>query len=103
MKIIFGTCPICNGTGRKQCPDEETRRYGLAHGQNGYDKTDDTIACDNCGAQYMYGVPNGRVSLRKSDGMPCTHEYKPSLGQWRNTTNYDCIHCGDHYMIDSGD
>ena len=75
----FGVCPKCNGT--------------LVN-----DKGND---CRNCGGQYMFGTPKGYVPLNKL-GKPCLHEYKGSKGNWNCTTNYDCIHCGNRYMIDSG-
>lgn len=61
-----------------------------------------TVDCRNCGAQYMFGKPKGKLPLRK-DGTPCSHEYKVSPGLWKCTHNYDCLYCGDHFMIDSGD
>lgn len=101
MNSLKGTCPVCNGTGRKPCPND-LRDYGVRNGWYGYDNADDTVDCDNCGAQYMFGKPSGQVRLRP-DGTPCKHEYKGSAGQWRCTHDYLCVHCGDSYMIDSGD
>ena len=97
-----GVCPVCNGTGKMPCPDEATRGYGLKNGWYGYDKDTDTITCTNCGGQYMYSKPTGIVKLNK-DGVPCKHEYTYAKGRWNCTHDYTCIHCGDHYMIDSGD
>ena len=95
-----GPCPVCNGTGRAACPDD-TREYGKRYGWYGYNADDDTIDCHNCGAQYQFGKPSGKVKLRP-DGTPCEHKYVSSKGSWNCTTNYKCVHCGDTYMIDSG-
>jgi hypothetical protein len=49
----------------------------------------------------MYGRATGEVNLRE-DGTPCEHVYESSnIG--RCLTRYKCIHCSDHYDIDSGD
>lgn len=91
-----GTCPVCNGSGRKQAYDSPYKSV-LA----GYDEQTDTLPCTNCGGQYMYGRPTGQVRLNK-DGEPCTHKYvSKTVG--RCLTEYTCEHCGDRYQIDSGD
>ena len=95
-----GTCPVCNGTTRKPCPDN-LREYGQKNGWYGYDKADNTVTCDNCGGQTMYGKPTGVTYLRK-DGTPCKHEYK-SEKRGNCYYKYTCIHCGYAYDIDSGD
>ena len=93
-----GTCPVCNGTKRRAVPAEcEKYKDILA----GYDKVTDTLACDNCGAQYMYGKSTGQVRLNKYV-VPCTHSYKGEL-VGRCLTQYVCEHCGDRHQIDSGD
>ncbi len=97
----MGTCPICNGSGRKPCPDEETRGYGKRNGWFGYSAEDDCVDCDNCGAQYMYSKPKGVVRLNK-DGVPCTHKYT-GQNAGRCYTRYVCKNCGDTHHIDSGD
>ncbi len=94
------TCPVCNGTGKMPCP-ERLRSYGKQYGWYGYDAETDTVDCTNCGAQYMYGRPSGKVRANK-DGAPCTHSYTSST-VGRCLTQYTCIHCGDSYQIDSGD
>lgn len=95
-----GTCPVCNGTGHKPCPDN-LRHYGVMYGWYDYRASDDTVKCTNCGGQYMMGSPTGEVNLR-TDGTPCVHEYtSENLG--RCYTGYTCNHCGDHYTIDSSD
>lgn len=91
-----GTCPVCNGSGRKAAGDYQYKSV-LA----GYDKDTDTLPCTNCGGQYMYGSPKGQVRLNK-DGVPCTHSYR-SQTVGRCLTEYTCAHCGDRYQIDSGD
>lgn len=98
----LGVCPVCNGTGHMPCTNESTRNYGKQYGWYGYREEDDTVTCNNCGGQYQWGTPTGQVKLNKQ-GTPCIHDYEGSAGPYRCTTNYDCVHCGDHYMIDSGD
>jgi hypothetical protein len=101
MRPGYGTCPVCNGTGHKPCPDEVTRGYGVRNGWYGYRAEDDTVTCDNCGGQYMFGQPSCEVRLRP-DGTPCTHEYVGvTIG--RCLHEYTCKHCGDRHQIDSGD
>ena len=95
-----GTCPVCNGTGRRPCT-EDLRHYAVKNGWYGYDPEDDTITCTNCGAQYQWGRPTGRVRLNK-DGVPCTHSYISKIAG-RCLHRYTCEHCGDQYDIDSGD
>ena len=91
-----GTCPVCNGSGRKQAYDSPYKSV-LA----GYDEQTDTLPCTNCGGQYMYGRPTGQVRLNK-DGEPCTHKYvSKSVG--RCLTEYFCVWCADRHTIDSGD
>lgn len=100
MKEGYGVCPVCNGTQRMPCPDQN-REYGKKYGWYGYRAEDDTIPCNNCGSQTMYGKATGEVPLRK-DGTPCEHEYK-SYNVGRCLTQYDCVHCTFRFQIDSGD
>ena len=88
-----GTCPVCDGT-KQVALTESEQRYSWNQGKTHQD-------CRNCGGQYMYGTPRGTVRLNQ-DGVPCTHSYKSS-NAGRCLTNYDCVHCGDHFQIDSGD
>ena len=98
MSVQYGTCPVCNGTGRMAVPERmQTYKNVMA----GYDKETDTLGCSNCGGQYMYGKPSGEVRLNK-DGVPCTHKYT-SQTVGRCLTQYTCSECGDSYQIDSGD
>lgn len=101
MNKEYGTCPVCNGTGGMPCPDY-VNAYAKERGWYGYKADTDTVDCTNCGGQYQFQKPTGLVGLR-SDGTPCRHGYKGSAGPWRCTTDYTCVHCGDKYMIDSGD
>ena len=95
-----GICPVCSGTLRRPCPDN-LRQYGLSNGWYGYDKADDTVDCNNCGQQYMFGKPSGEVKLN-TDGVPCTHSYEgETVGRCYH--RYICKHCGDTHHIDSGD
>ena len=91
-----GTCPVCNGTLRRPAGDFRYKTTTV-----GYDALTDTLPCNNCGGQAMYGRPTGQVSLRE-DGSPCTHEYT-SEHVGRCLTRYSCIHCDYAYSIDSGD
>lgn len=97
-----GVCPACNGTARVT-PDDKTREYGIKYGWYDYDAKTDTVPCRNCGAQYQFSIGGtGKVYLRDDNGEPCLHEYTGrTLG--RCYTGYTCIHCRDHYTIDSGD
>lgn len=96
----LGICPVCKGTGHKPCPDN-LRDYGRSHGWYGYRAEDDTVTCDNCGGQTMYGGATGRVR-RRADGTPCVHEYTVrNKGTCWN--EYTCKHCGFSYDIDSSD
>ena len=92
-----GTCPVCGGTGRVPAGGNYYTRYLLA----GYDAASDTVPCTNCGGQYMYGRPTGRVRLN-TNGEPCVHRYR-SRSVGRCLTEYTCDLCGDSYQIDSGD
>lgn len=92
----LGTCPVCNGSGRKAAGDYQYKSI-IA----GYDKESDTLPCVNCGGQRMFGSPTGKVRLR-ADGSPCKHEYT-GVSRGRCYTVYTCKHCNDTYDIDSGD
>ena len=94
----YGTCPVCNGSGRVPVP-AHFEQY--KHVYSSYDKETDTLGCSNCGGQYMYGKPRGQVRLNK-EGQPCTHQYS-SQTVGRCLTQYTCSECGDSYQIDSGD
>ena len=94
--MSHGTCPVCNGTGRRPAGNDQYKQVYA-----GYDKETDTLPCNNCGGQTMYGRPTGRVPLRP-DGTPCKHEYT-SATVGRCLTRYTCKHCGSSYEIDSGD
>lgn len=95
-----GVCPVCNGTTRQPAQaDRSPERYRWVAG---YDAETHTLACNNCGGQYMFGEPSGLVKLRPDGVTPCHHEYTVSPGG-RCLTKYTCKHCGDLYQIDSGD
>jgi hypothetical protein len=74
------TCPACQGT--RLAPDGHS-------------------ACKNCGGQTMSGVATGKVRTRP-DGTACIHEHKGQEAG-RCATRFTCSHCGDGYLIDSGD
>jgi uncharacterized protein YbaR (Trm112 family) len=93
-----GTCPVCNGSGRVPVSPEQQQ---YKHVYSGYDQHTDTLGCNNCGGQYMFGRPTGEVALRP-DGTPCHHNYT-SKTVGRCLTEYTCQHCNNRYQIDSGD
>lgn len=92
----MGTCPVCNGSGQIPLTDED-KTYS-------WNKNKTHKGCSNCGGQYMFGTPTGKVRLNK-DGVPCKHEYEANspFGRNRGITDYKCKHCGDSYTIDSTD
>ena len=47
-----GICPVCSGSGR--VPAEDTKYKNVLAG---YDARTDTLECQNCGGQYMFGRP----------------------------------------------
>ena len=98
MKEGYGACPVCNGQGRRPIP-EESKRYRSVIA--GYDAETDTIPCNNCGGQTMWGKPTGMVPLRE-DGTPCVHEYTVREAG-RCYRIYTCKHCKYSFDIDSGD
>jgi uncharacterized protein YbaR (Trm112 family) len=91
-----GTCPICNGSGRRPAGNDRYKKL-----YSGYNEETDTLMCNNCGGQYMFGIPKGVVK-HNQNGEPCTHSYT-SQTVGRCLTQYTCQHCGDTYQIDSGD
>lgn len=93
MNIEYGTCPVCNGTGKLPLTDND-KRYS-------WDKDKTHRECYNCGGQKMYGNGIGQVRLNKA-GESCVHKYtRRTVG--RCLTEYRCSECGDSYEIDSGD
>lgn len=93
MNIEYGTCPVCNGTGKLPLTEDD-KRYSWNR-----DRTHKE--CYNCGGQKMYGRGTGKVRLNKN-GEPCVHKYTSrTIG--RCLTEYTCSDCGDRYEIDSGD
>jgi hypothetical protein len=94
--MTLGICPVCNGTCRRPAGDDQYK-----HMYMGYDKDNDTLPCNNCGGQTMYGRATGQVPLR-ADGTPCVHEYDYKL-LGRCYHGYTCRHCSFKYEIDSGD
>ena len=93
---MSGVCPVCNGSGRVAAGDYKYKNVIAS-----YDKDTDTLACTNCGGQYMFGRPTGQVRLNSS-GDPCKHSYTSRV-VGRCLTEYTCTECGDRYQIDSGD
>ena len=92
-----GTCPECNGSTRVPYNLNPSWKRVIA----GYDESTDTLPCSNCGSQYMFGRPTGKVPLNLL-GNPCTHNYN-GKNAGRCLTEYTCTECGDRYQIDSGD
>lgn len=73
-QVKYGTCPVCNGSGRVPCP------YDTTH----------TSVCRNCGrhsGRLFVGPATGKVLINK-DGVQCTHEYVA-----RTKGYYYCKHC----------
>lgn len=87
-----GLCPVCNGA----CIVPGPKYVGQAD--------PGTRPCTNCGGQYMFGTPRGKVQLNQ-DGVPCTHSYKAGTRQsiYRSVHTSMCEHCGDTWTSDSGD
>lgn len=117
-----GICPVCDGSTRVPV-SEDSRKYlkynarwghwGIAGYKpagegpfvDGQGYEGGTFPCGNCGGQYMSMKPTGQVRLRP-DGTPCTHKYKDDETKSNHRRGWhvsDCIHCGDHLTIDSGD
>ena len=93
-----GVCPVCNGSGRVPIPEHQKKwKNSIA----GYNREDDTLDCQNCGGQKMFGKPSGKVRLDRT-GVPCTHQYT-SKNVGRCLTEYTCLKCGEIHRIDSGD
>lgn len=90
-----GTCPLCNGTTRRPAIGLMTQREKDS-GWYGYDATDDTFNCGNC------GWPKGTVPLNRS-GEPCVHEWFEQSKLGRCYYRYECRHCGITKDVDSGD
>ena len=91
-------CPACNGSGR-EFASEHAKKYRNVIA--GYDLSDDTIPCQNCGGSTMYGQAMGYMKAGK-DGKGCIHSHK-STNIGRCLTRYTCVKCGSYYDIDSGD
>lgn len=83
----LGTCPKCHGT--CQIPVNPGSDGGAMR------------ACDNCGAQRMYGRATGTVNLRRDTGEPCLHEYVYYSTGYTTYATYKCRHCDSSYNIDS--
>ena len=89
-------CPVCHGSGRKAAGELSKYKNSIA----GYDTSNDTVSCNNCGGQLQWGKSLGYVSPNK-DGTGCTHYYK-SKNIGRCLTRYQCMYCVDYHDIDSG-
>lgn len=94
--IKTGICPVCNGSKRMSAAS-----IAYKSGYRGYDADSDTLPCNNCGGQTMWGEPSGVVSLRDDD-TPCVHEYD-CRKKGRCYHVYYCKHCSYSFDIDSGD
>lgn len=92
-EIKYGTCPVCDGTGRVPATGQWDKFVAS------YDPDTNTVECRNCGTPYRRST--GKVRLR-SDGTPCVHERDVTvLG--RCYRQYTCKHCGEYYTVDSSD
>lgn len=92
-------CPVCNGTGRAAIPERDRPYKSVLYG---YDAATDTMHCQNCGGQYMFGQPAGQTRVDPATGQGCHHTYA-SRKAGRSLTEYTCTKCGDSYTVDSGD
>lgn len=99
MAKEYGVCPVCDGSKRAKADPNMSAQAKKWMG--GYDAATDTMPCGNCGSQYMYGSPSGKVPLT-SAGVPCTHKYV-GRNAGRCLTRYTCSECGDTFDIDSSD
>lgn len=86
-----GICPVCCGA----CVVPGPKYVGQADSG--------TRPCTNCGGQYMFGTPRGKVQLNQG-GVPCAHSYVTSQQPIYLTLRTSvCEHCGDVWTSDSGD
>jgi len=86
-QVKYGTCPVCNGSGRVPCPYDKETPWLI--GMPGYDTATHTSVCRNCGRERLCGPATGKVLINK-DGVQCTHEYVA-----RTKGYYYCKHCND--------
>jgi uncharacterized protein YbaR (Trm112 family) len=94
----YAVCPCCKGTKRVPLLEEQ-RRY--AHVMAGYDKETDTLTCNNCGGQTMFGQSIGYSKKRNPEDIEgCKHEFS-GRNAGRCYTIYTCKHCNSSYDIDS--
>lgn len=89
-------CPVCSGKGRVTAGNRSWKRF-----MQGYSQKDDSLPCQNCGGQYQFSVPTGRVNLNES-GSPCVHEYKVQKVSGF-MIEYVCDRCRDQYVVDTLD
>lgn len=93
--MTLATCPKCNGTTRM--PATDLNRMCV-----GYEKTTDTLPCDNCGGQTMAGKAFGETKADPLTGLGCLHDFK-GRNAGRCYTVYTCAKCRASYSIDSSD
>lgn len=95
----FAVCPKCHGSCRIPVPPEQQQ---YKHLYSAYDKATDTLECDNCGGQTMYGKAKGYTKIDHNTGEGCLHTFR---GEKRGNCYhvYTCTKCGSSYDIDSGD
>jgi hypothetical protein len=55
MNEGYGTCPVCNGSGRVSAGDSKYKKV-IA----GYDIETDTFRCNNCGVKECMVVQRGK-------------------------------------------
>ena len=93
-------CPKCNGSGRYPASDNQRKHKTVVAG---YDFSNNTVGCQNCGADEMFSSARGHVSA-KADGSACIHVYT-AQNVGRCLTKYTCtqVGCNDYYTVDSGD
>lgn len=98
MSAHLTTCPVCAGSLRQSAGDGPYRMWAA-----GYRADDNSIPCQNCGGQKMFGRPTGSVPARP-DGTPCTHTYRVvQHDRYAHVHSCVCTECGDTFELDSGD
>lgn len=98
IPLNHGICPVCNSSLRQDAGEGVYRAWAA-----GYRAADNTIPCQNCGGQEMFGEPRGYVRLR-ADGTPCTHNYSVvQHARYSHVHSLVCSDCGATHELDSGD
>jgi hypothetical protein len=102
VKADYAICPKCAGSTRRPYPTEHDPDRRYAEMTATYDKLTDTLACNNCGGQFMSLRATGYTKKRPGSNDGCLHEF---VGRNAGNcyTEYSCKHCALSYAIDSSD